>query len=56
MCVAATSKRRRLQARNNYSHLGKKVRPRYKKRDSETSARRLQRVIDNERRMKVKAK
>lgn len=53
---AQTCKRRRRQAVNNYKHLGPKVRPSYRKRDAETSAKRLQRLIDTERRMKQKAK
>lgn len=56
MCVAATSKRRRRQAANGFKHLGKKVRPNYKKRDAETSAKRLARIIATERRLKQKAK
>lgn len=56
MCVAATSKRRRNQAKNDYRHISAKQRPRYKKRDADTSARRLSRLIETERRMKQKAK
>lgn len=55
-CVASTAKRRRRQAANNYRHMSKQERPRYKKRDADTSARRLQRLIDTERRMKSKPK
>jgi hypothetical protein len=56
MCVAATSKRRRRQSKNDYRHICAKQRPRYKKRDAATSARRLNRLIETERRMKQKAK
>lgn len=55
-CVASTAKRKRRQASNNYRHMGPMIRPKYKKSDPETSSRRLQRLIDTERRMKSKPK
>lgn len=56
MCTAQTAKRRRAQARNGYRHIGPLRRPHFNKRDAETSAKRLQRLIETERRMKQKAK
>lgn len=56
MCVAATARRKRRQAKNNYRHLAPLRRPRYKKRDAEKSARILARRIETEKRMKQKPK
>lgn len=56
MCVAATARRRRSQAKNNYRHLAPLRRPKYKRRDEEKSARILARRIETERRMKQKPK
>lgn len=56
MCTASTAKRKRRQAANGYKHLGPMKRPHYLKRDAETSAKRLQRLIATERRMAQKAK
>lgn len=55
-CVASTAKRRRRQSTNNYRHMGPMIRPKYKKSDADTSSRRLNRLIETERRMKQKAK
>ncbi len=56
MSVCSTAKRRRAQAKNGYRHLAPKQRPVYKKMDNETSARRLRRLIDTERRIKQAGK
>jgi len=49
MCTAATAKRRRKQANNNYRHLSPQDRPHYVKRDVGVSASRLQRLIEKQR-------
>lgn len=54
MCTASTAKRRRRQAKNNYKHLPPRQRPHYVKRDASVSQKRLQRLIETERRMKQK--
>lgn len=54
MSVAQTAKRRRAQAANKYKHLPPLRRPVYNARDAEKSKRRLQRLIETERRMKQK--
>jgi hypothetical protein len=51
-CACATAKRRRSQAANGYRHIHAKARPTYKKRAADVSQKRLQRLIENERRMK----
>jgi len=45
------SGRRQRQAANGFAHLAPRQRPNYKKRDAATSAARLRRQIDTERRM-----
>lgn len=45
------AKRRRTQARQNYSHLAPGQRPNYKKRDLATAQARLARLIATERRI-----
>lgn len=50
-CVTATAKRRRRQAKNGYNHLCERQRPNYKKTTAEKSARRLSRMIENQRRI-----
>lgn len=54
MSVARTARRRRKQAANHFRHMAPLKRPHYTKRDAETSAKRLQRLIETERRMKQK--
>ena len=48
---AQTCKRRRRQAVNNYRHLAPLQRPRYKKSDAQTSARKLADRIAREKQM-----
>ncbi len=43
-CVTATAKRRRRQAKQNYNHLAKPQRPKYRKRSIETLNAREQRA------------
>lgn len=45
----ATAKRRRSQARKNYMHLAPMVRPKYKKRDVDSSRAREQRAMERRR-------
>ena len=52
MCTCATAKRRRKQATKKYMHMAPLVWPKYKKRDATTSAMRLRRLIETERRIK----
>lgn len=52
MSVCSTAKRRRKQAAGGYKHMAPLKRPRYKKRDAQTSAARLRRLIETERRIK----
>lgn len=54
MCGQKTAKRRRKQSAKEYRHMAKLGRPIYKKKDSLTSARRLQKLIETERRIKQK--
>lgn len=56
MSVARTARRRRSQAANNYRHLSKMARPRFKKADPTKSARRAALKLANEKRMKNKVK
>lgn len=56
MCVAATARRRRQQARNGFRHMPPKVRPRYKVRDAAASARRLREQIATENRIRQTAR
>lgn len=56
MSVCSTAKRRRRQANNGYRHLAKKQRPKYKVRDVNVSKRRLQRLIETERRISQRKK
>lgn len=46
------ARRRRRQAKNNYSHLAPRQRPNFKKRSAEASAAHLQKLIATERRIK----
>lgn len=48
MCGQSTAKRRRRQAKNNFSHLAKLGRPVYNKTDQTTAARRLAELIQRE--------
>lgn len=54
MCTAATARRRRKQAANNYRHLSKQRRPHYNKVSADKSARREARKIETEKRMRQK--
>jgi hypothetical protein len=54
MCTAATARRRRRQAANDYRHLPAKRRPYFSKRSAEKSARIEARKIATEKRMKQK--
>lgn len=45
------AKRRRTQASNGYKHLAPQQRPHYSKRDVKTLAKRLERILANERAM-----
>lgn len=51
MCVAATAKRRRAQAKMGYTHMAPQDRPHYKRRSKEVASRHLQELIARERRM-----
>lgn len=56
MCTARTARRRRLQAANNYRHLDKMRRPRYKKPDAAKSARRERMKVEKQQKMARKPK
>lgn len=56
MSVAQTAKRRRRQAVNGYAHLSEQRRPRYNIVDREVAAKRLDRRIATERRIKQGSK
>lgn len=49
MCVTATAKRRRRQAKQGYNHLAKKQRPIYRARSAEKATERLRRTLEAER-------
>ena len=51
MCVCATAKRRRRQAKQNFNHLCPRQRPNFKRRSAEALVKHLQRVIATERRL-----
>lgn len=56
MSAICQAKRRRRQAANNYAHLPPRLRPNFKKRSAEASARHLARVLATERRIAQKGK
>lgn len=51
MCVTATAKRRRRQAKNNFNHISGREKPIYKKRSAESSAARMASMIERQRRI-----
>lgn len=56
MSATCQAKARRRQAANNYAHLPPRLRPNFKKRSAEASARHLAKVLATERRIAQKAK
>jgi hypothetical protein len=54
MCIAATARRRRRQAMNNYRHLSKMKRPRFKKRAAEVSDRRQRMLMEKQKAMQMR--
>lgn len=52
MSVTSTAKRRRRQHAIGFTHLAKQQRPKYAKRDEATSKKRLQKLLETERRIR----